>query len=358
MKPDADIRTPDETPEAAGHPNALLLAGKVLLSLALAFAILNAFCFIYSNTPPHAQSTSGATDFSRPANAFYSRWTEGGSLGRTNNEGLYNLFDYEEGMELDGIILGSSHLEGTYVPLEESVASRLNGMAGGNRVYNLGMASHFFLQCAQNLGAALGRYRPKKFAAIHVDGLAFSAGDLELAAAGEFPELKSYSSGAMALAERMPYARMLYDNWKRELDDMSGGLFAIPANEPDENGAVELPAADDARNTQLLGELLAKLGEEASSHGAQLVIFYNPVISFSDSGELVFSDDDAYVERFSGLCAESGIHFIDMREAYTRAYEEDHILPRGFWNSSVGYGHLNKYGHAMVAEELSRFLED
>ena len=40
-----------------------------------------------------------------------------------------------------------------------------------------------------------------------------------------------------------------------------------------------------------------------------------------------------------------------------REYDEKNILPRGFWNTLPNFGHLNKEGHRMVAEELCKVIE-
>ena len=37
---------------------------------------------------------------------------------------------------------------------------------------------------------------------------------------------------------------------------------------------------------------------------------------------------------------------------------ENHILPHGFSNTSVGSGHLNKEGHAMVAEAIYHRIKE
>ena len=39
-------------------------------------------------------------------------------------------------------------------------------------------------------------------------------------------------------------------------------------------------------------------------------------------------------------------------------YNQNYILPHGFINSSIGNGHLNKYGHKMLAEELYKIIEE
>ncbi len=46
-----------------------------------------------------------------------------------------------------------------------------------------------------------------------------------------------------------------------------------------------------------------------------------------------------------------------MGARFLREYEENHLLPYGFANSAVGKGHLNRYGHAMIADELYKLME-
>lgn len=38
-------------------------------------------------------------------------------------------------------------------------------------------------------------------------------------------------------------------------------------------------------------------------------------------------------------------------------YEENHV-PHGFSTGQIGVGHINKYGHAVIAESLYRYINE
>ena len=92
--------------------------------------------------------------------------------------------------------------------------------------------------------------------------------------------------------------------------------------------------------------------------GVKLIILYHPSTQINADGSILFPDDEKDRMKYSNLCDEYGITFLDMTERFRLEYETKHILPHGFFNSSIGSGHLNKYGHEMIADELYRIIEE
>ena len=66
--------------------------------------------------------------------------------------------------------------------------------------------------------------------------------------------------------------------------------------------------------------------------------------------------DEDYLKIFTEVCKTQGIIFVDMTHALIEGFENKHILPHGFSNTYVGSGHINAYGHKMVADELLKVL--
>ena len=52
------------------------------------------------------------------------------------------------------------------------------------------------------------------------------------------------------------------------------------------------------------------------------------------------------------------VYIVYTLDAFQDLYAREHILPRGTWNSAFNYGHLNAQGHAAVANELTKTLEE
>ena len=57
------------------------------------------------------------------------------------------------------------------------------------------------------------------------------------------------------------------------------------------------------------------------------------------------------------VCEKNNIIFIDMSDDFLKMYEEENVLPNGFCNTAVGFGHLNKYGHTAIARRLAEVIE-
>ena len=326
---------------------------KIIGAAAVAFILLNAFCFLYSNVPPHAESTTGATDFVRPPHRFYSRWREGGSFGFTNNEGLYNLDDHEKGDRTDVLVMGSSHLEGTYTPIEYSVIGRLSEKLPDKKVYNIGMASHAFTVCANNLKAAIDTYKPTEYVALIMFPMFPTDDELRSAAAGNTPERVSFTEGALNVVENLPYARLLFDNWKDQvvsfLRQVLGGSKGVQK---------QPPALTDTERLEMMDIILEDMSRTAADGGVKLLLFYTPEITFDDEDNIVFDVSEDVVRDMAALCGKHGILFLDLSERFLSDYADKHVLPYGFWNTSVGIGHLNKDGCEMVADELAKMIAE
>ena len=324
------------------YDTTLKAVGRISVSGVLAFLFLTLFCFFYYNVPAHEESSDGSSDYKWEANAFYSRGTEGFAWGKTNNDGYLNAFDYSKETPLDILIMGSSHMEGFQVTLKESTAGRLNAMFGRNSAYNIGISGHGFLTCVGNLEAALKKYRPSKYVVMEVGNLSFSEEALIGAINGETKEIASHTGGILGLLQRNQYLRIQMKNYRSR-----------SAGDAVEEDASAIPGVNDER---LLDELLAKASRTVKDADADLIIFYHPPTAVNQDGDIFFPDNLALSEQFARCCENNGIRFLDMRERFQSEYESRYVLPHGFSNTTVGAGHLNKYGHNMIAEELYRMI--
>ncbi len=322
--------------------------GRVILAGIFAFLILSAFCLFYYNVPIHHANPDGSTDYKWKANDFYARGTEGFAMGRTNNEGFLDAIDCEAGMPIDVLLMGSSQIEGFNVAMEDTVAARMNDQLEHKTVYSIGMSEHVFETCCCNLEAALERYRPA-CVVMETAGCLFPDEMLSVMAEGSRAELSSRADGIIGLLQKSDYLRLLYaQKEKYQKAQASGQEIDLP----DSSG-------DDAQNDDiLLAQLLQKLSDTAAAHGARLIILYHPGTEVQADGSLRLTGSRKAKEQFRAACAEAGIDFLDMSERFLAEYESAHVLPYGFSNTPVGSGHLNRQGHAMIADELCRLLAE
>lgn len=342
--------------------------GKIILAGVIALAILTTFCMFYYNVPIRYTCEDGATDCKRKPNVFYSRGTEGFAYGKTNNEGYTNMFDYEDGDLIDILVMGSSNMEAYQVAMEESTASRLNAMLENDTVYNIGMDSHNFITCADNFQAAVSKYQPSKYVIIETVDVEFSAEDLVNAINGTVVEIPSYSGGVVGFLQKNQYLRLINAQIGKFMDGKKiidlGKLMQADKSEvfikTNEKGysqkSAKINAADG--NIDLLNRLLQKINSEVKACGAKIIIVYHPHTQLDGDGKLLLMNHNPEaIEHFSELCECNGILFLDMSSRFLEEYANNYILPEGFINTYIGVGHMNKYGHAMMADELYKLIE-
>ncbi len=330
--------------------NYLLYMGKIALSGILAFIILTVFCCFYYNVPVHHENSDGSTDYKWEPNVFYCRGTEGFAWGKTNNDGFINTFDYEEGMQIDILLMGSSHMEAYQVGMNECTASRLNVLLGDDAVYNIGVSGHTFLTCVSNLEAAIRNYQPRKYIIIETSNLTFSEDALTQTINGTTEELPSSEGGVIGLLQKNPFLRLTYHQIRDYLRKGEGNMIDIE----EDTDSTDINSAPN--DEQLLNTLLQRIKKIAEKGNVEVIILYHPRMTINSDGTICLLSQQNTVWQFQELCENNGLDFLDMSSRFEYEYKESYILPYGFSNSSVGNGHLNKYGHAMIADELYRLV--
>lgn len=320
---------------------------KAMAGGLIAFVGLTGFCFIYYNMPVHQETFDGATDYSWEYSKFYSKATEGFAWGRTNNEGYLNPMDYTGDEEIDILVMGSSHMEAYQVSLEESTAAQLGKLLGDDTVYNIGVSGHDFLVCADNFSAAMEKYKPKKYVLLETSGLSFTDEELASAINETVPDIPSHSGGIVGMLQKNQFLRLFYTQ-----------VQSFRRNTAASGDSGKSAAATAERNFELYDALLAKLANTVSESGAQLIIVYHSNLKINEDGSAVCLGDHEFLAKFADLCEKNRVLFLDMSDAFIRKYEETHILPHGFWNTSVGSGHLNRYGHEMIACAAYDLMEE
>lgn len=324
--------------------------GKIVISGCIAFVVMTLFCFFYYNVPVHSPNENGSTDYRWTPDAFYCRATEGFAFGMTNNEGLLNAEDFTENSKIDILLMGSSHMEAYNVQQKNSVAGVLNDTLGDKNVYNIGVSGHNFLTCCANFESALDFYSPSDYVIIETSQLDFSAEKLQSVIDGTLPEISDHSGGILSLLSRNQFLRQAYTQLKSFVGNGNTDPD-LSAESADENDVQE-------DTSEELSSVISNLAQTASQHDTKLIIFYHPSTGINSDGSLLLPDDHFYRNLFKEICEENGVIFLDMTERFQTEYDTDHVLPHGFSNSSVGSGHLNADGHAMIADELYKIIGD
>jgi hypothetical protein len=329
-----------------------LLFIKVFFTLLGTFAVLNAFCFFYANPTVHYPTSSHATDYAWEPNTFYSGGTEGFATGRTDELGYINIQPAQTGQALDGIVMGSSHMEAKNINMDSNVVAQLNHRYKGNYFfYNIGTSGHDFLRCVRNARDALAAFQPRRYLIIETDRIELDYDSINAVIDGTYPYLESHSDGIIGFLQHFPLLRRLYWQWENTsglLKEPTGG--GILDNGPNPGNQV---TSDKYAST--ISDIFDFL--VASTGNTDVIIFFHPGIEFDSDGNMIPVVDPDKLHDFKRLCDEHGITFIDMTDDFIAAYDKERIVPYGFANTIPGQGHLNKYGHKMIAERLYRTIE-
>jgi hypothetical protein len=119
----------------------------------------------------------------------------------------------------------------------------------------------------------------------------------------------------------------------------------------------ELPAFDEAYTRRSFTWLLTRLKGQTAK---PITIAYIPEIPCIVAGSISQELDTEEAERravLESVCREVGIGFINLEADFRCGFEATGRFPRGFNNGQPGVGHLNGYGHRLLAEAIVRDLE-
>ncbi len=319
--------------------NILLWLGKALVAGLLALVLACVVSFFYYNPGIHHTSTTGATDYVWEANTLICRMTEGFYIKFTDENGFQGNGNAQD-EEIDVLLMGSSQAEGQGVGTTQTFAWLMNEGLELN-IYNIGTSGHTLLRCVKNLATALDTYTPSGYLMIETSTVSFTEAEITAALDGTMSSLKSYDSGPLAALQKLPYFKLAY----YQLQTWQSG------SEEESSEAGDLsPTAYAA--------LAAYIAGVCADYDIQPILMYHPRLSLNEDGSVSLNTDETALALLQEVCDAWDILLVDMTEDFLALYASDFILPNGFYNTSVGGGHLNCYGHAAIANRLIQVLTD
>ena len=337
-------------------------------AIALVFLILNLLCFFYYNPlNGFAMEKAAANICYYPGDTAYDA-SEGYGVVTADHNGFINR---ELPLCEDYILVtGSSYTEGHNLLMGLRYTDLLNEkiMAGRDdelAVYNVGHIFNFYPDIISGLDGLFGMFPDPSVLIIEIPSTEYSAEELRasLHQRGYDPE----ETVDNILQEMSPKQRLIL-NIKRKLPILR--LFNLKRREYQTycedkkalEASVQPVSASDEKDAETAGdrEELRDAVEDTlqllrSYYKGRIVILFHPEVCIKEDGTLEMlygKNTDLYRE----LCEQEGIVYIDMTERFEEAYREEGIIPNGFWNSDMTGGHMNRYGHAMVADELYQVL--
>lgn len=315
---------------------------RIAMSGAISLLILSVFTFIYNYSGIHIANSSGETDYKWQPCQYKATMEEGFSWFRMDENGFNNSIPSEDALSLDSVdilLMGSSHMEAVEVFVDENTGYLLNELAPEYSTYNIGISGHTIYNCVNNMESAASEYEPSQYIVLETADIKLDMDKMKAVIGGEYPHIQSYDSGALYLLQKyIPAVKSLYkavENWA------DAG-----------SNSVQSMASEDVSQDDYYDALNAFLEKASVDADGKLVIFYQPQTRVDETGAFANNGDSEYRELFALACEAHGIKFIDMTDDFENLYETEHILAHGFVNTAVGEGHLNKYGHRVIAKRL------
>jgi hypothetical protein len=276
---------------------------------------------------------------------------EGFGYGKMNNEGYNNIDDYES-QKIDILLMGSSHIEGVNVAQRETTASVLNTLLKTRYTYNIGFSGHDFLRNLNNLKDAVNYYKPQGYVVLEIQNIICSVQEIESVIYSQMKRLSSFDQGVLSYLQKIPYLRLGY----RQIKILTGLHVVDMLNFSKKDNS---KAEEDSNIINwghmaiLLDSLMVRTRKICIDNEIDFIIVYHPHLTIQKNGS-VSTDYNEYLTKLRNACHNNGIYFIDMTDIFIEEYNNNHILPHGFSNTTIGAGHLNKNGHRLIANELFR----
>ena len=326
---------------------------KTVLAGLAALAILSALMFGYYFMPLRENNPKQNTDYVWASNTLWASLTEGISYGITDADGFINP---EVTDNPDILFLGSSHLQAMSVMPGENMCSLLNEQFSGEyRAYNMGISGHTIYKVVQYLDASLNVYqKAPKYIIIETSDVALNEQYVKQALSGEVKKTEVVDTGFIAQLQKVPYFRQMYHQLdsgmlKMLLPDNKKKAEPLAANT--NQAANEKPAINEKPFDEMLG-YLQKMEKE---YNTQIIVMFHPFETINADGTIGFSQAD-HAKVFSQYAEKYAIGFVDMTNDFETMYDEEHHVPHGFATGETGVGHLNRYGHAAIAESLYQYI--
>ncbi len=336
-----------------------------ILSGITAFLALNIILMFYYCLPIHIKNPDSTTDYMWESKHVWVEMTEGISWGKMDENGFNN---YRVIQNPDILILGSSHMEATYVFQKWNTVNVLKEYLEQKNlslsVYNKGISGHHFLKCCKYLNANT-QDRELKYVVIETMKVDYSVDEIQKLFSDAIDYTESYDSGLIFYLQKMPFLRLLF----YQCDMGLLNLFFDNKNNAHLNPLRLLMRSLSKRNEQQslmnthqkvkadvsLEECYDLLFSyiENNSHGKKIIIFYHPEERPEKDGSLEYRTDENCLSQFSRSAEEHGITFIDLTAASKELWQTEHKTTHGFCTGTAFSGHLNKNGHRIAARHLA-----
>ena len=325
---------------------------KVITSGLVAVAIISGLLCFYDIKPIHKENPKGNTDFVWMPNSIWVKATEGIAFGKNDANGFNNKSVVDNP---DIIVLGSSHMEANNVMQNENSAYLLSQkLKDKYSLYNMGVSGHDFFKACQYLPANLKLYdKAPKVVIIETSTVNISQKNVDEVLNSSVERTFSHDTGIIGALQKVPFFRTLYHQTNGGLLKLfmpNSGSSTTNINDDTEINT-EVSDPESEIDNAAYDELFSYLKTMEEKYGTQIIIFYHPAEKLMKDGTICF-DNDKHLDTFESFAGKYGISFVDMTDRFEKMYYQENHVPHGFCTGKLCTGHMNKYGHAAVADEV------
>lgn len=327
-----------------------------LCALLLGMAIVSAIGFFYYRPVGWLERDKNATSAVWEPNTVVVNFLEGGGITRVDSRGYTNPW----GKELDDelvLCIGASYVQSKEVMESKKYTALLNDMLTSEdklKVYNLSRDAYLYPEIVAGFSAAIQEFPQTKVAVIDISNTDYSLEELEKALVEReyseeqtgdklYANLSKIEKLKIKIKDYLPITSIL----KHQSSQMQGQETNVDKASKE---------TEEVSETQYAEALDATMKQMREGFTGEIIILYHPSVILEEDGSMSLNQPK-YRDVFEQVCKENGIVFADMGEDFLQAYEERKEVPYGFHNVTIGEGHLNKYGHQMIADRLYDLIE-
>lgn len=334
---------------------------KRISAIIITTFLMNLLCFLYFN-PLHG---SDLNSYRLEPNTIGIQACEGFGIMYADENGFSN--ENKPIISEDYIlVMGSSQSKGDQLPVDKRYSSLLNSYLGYQNelgVYNLAYNGGVFGDIVKNFEQLVSEFPNSKAVIIEVDDGRLAVNEDTFRYAIEKIEMTECVYGqALGEHDAIGKARLFvkkycpllllyvnqYTSWQRMLQSTDNTNVMVPL---EADAVVE--ADTDAERLQYYIAMLECIKEDFDN---EIIVVYHNGFSLNEDNKMDV-EHSAMGEDFITACEECDIVVLDMTTKFSEHFEETREVPYGFWNTSMGTGHLNKVGHKLIAEQLFEYLE-
>lgn len=322
-----------------------------LICIIIGFLIANIICFIYERPVGWYDTPSGATGAVREPGAILIHGTEGYSISRIDQRGYTN--PDKELADNYVLMMGASHTQGKEISPEKKYSVLVNDYLSSDdklRAYNISCDGNFLPAQIKHFKAAVKAFPDAEVVTIEIADTDFSVEELKNASSQ--PE---YNSKDSSIYFTNLSAKDKIKNYVKDYIPLISLIKNKMETSKNKAGVGEKKARIDYDEYERI--INDDLGLLRSEFDKKIVFIYHPAVKIEANGNLSLVYSDTW-DIFKDACKSNDIDIIDSGKDFVDYYEKNHEVPYGFFNTTLGTGHLNEVGHRIISDEVIDYLED